>query len=417
MKNDSDCAEYVRDNLPPNFEYPDFAPQLTMEFFNPELFSHIVAASGAKYIVFTSKHHDGFCNFPSRYSYNWNSVDAGPKRDVIGELKDAFAKNHPDVKFGLYYSLYEWFNPMYLRDKDNHYSTREYVEKKMLPELKQLVTDYAPEVLWSDGDWEASPDYWGSKDILAWLYNESPSKDTVVTNDRWGAGTRQKHGGYYSGPDRYDPGTLQAHKWENAMTVDKRSWGIRRDIFIDDVMQPEELITKIVKAISCGGNILVNVGPTREGTIVPIFQERLMQMGLWLRANGEAIYGTKPWIIQQDIINEKVWYTQKGVYVYAISLEWPDDDVLTVLYAKLQFNPITNLQHCFLRQISAPGVVEGQSKASLLGLKDSDLRISVQDKTVLVEMPSMSKLAKKCGPGCQWAYVVRLEKLSSVVAL
>ncbi len=86
--------------------------------------------------------------------------------------------------------------------------------------MKELVNMFAPDVLWVDGDWEAYPEYWGSQDFLAWLYNESPSKDTVVTNDRWGIGTGMKHGGYYSGPDKFNPGSLQAHKWEDAMTVD-----------------------------------------------------------------------------------------------------------------------------------------------------------------------------------------------------
>ncbi len=110
-----------------------------------------------RYFVFTSKHHDGYCNWPSPYSYNWNSVDVGPKRDVLTEIRNAFARRHADVRFGLYYSLYEWFNPMYLRDKEAKYKTREYVEKKAIPELKELVKKFSPQVLWSDGDWEAPP--------------------------------------------------------------------------------------------------------------------------------------------------------------------------------------------------------------------------------------------------------------------
>ena len=176
--------------------------------------------------------------------------------------------------------------------------SRDYVENKMLPELKDLVTEFRPEVLWSDGDWEAPPEYFDSKEFLAWLYNESPSRGSVVTNDRWGQGTRLKHGDFFSGPDRYEPGVLLGHKWENAMTVDRRSWGIRRNLPLEDVMEAEELIGKLVATVSCGGNILVNVGPTKEGVIIPIFRERLRQMGQWLRANGEAIYGTRPWTVQ-----------------------------------------------------------------------------------------------------------------------
>ncbi len=191
-------------------------------------------------------------------------MDVGPRRNVLKELKDAFSARHPDFHFGIYYSLFEWFNPMYLKDKANNFTTRsvksiavafltsnettffrEYVLNKMLPEMKQLAMLVEPHVWWSDGDWEATDDYFGSKDFLAWLYNESPSKDYVVTNDRWGKGTSQKHGGYYSGPDRYQPGHLLPHKWESAMTVDSQSWGLRRNIKIDDVLTPEELISQV----------------------------------------------------------------------------------------------------------------------------------------------------------------------------
>lgn len=84
--------------------------------------------------------------------------------------------------------------------------------------------------------------------------------------------------------------------------------------------------------MSCGGNILINVGPTRDGTIAPIFEERLLQMGGWLRANGKAIYATMPWVHQNDTSNEKVWYTmsKKTGDVFALAMGWPENDVLTL---------------------------------------------------------------------------------------
>ncbi|CAG0922794.1 unnamed protein product, partial [Notodromas monacha] len=252
---------------------------------------------GVKYIVLTSKHHEGFTNFPSPYSFNWNSVDVGPNRDLVGELSKAI-KTHRGMKFGLYYSLYEWFNPLYQKDKANGWTTRDFVVNKMTPELKYLVETYQPEVIWSDGDWEPqytywdspgflawlyndSPElcsltsgkivgqstnnrgviegtrtygnivetyqpeviwsdgdwepqytYWDSPGFLAWLYNDSPVRDTVVVNDRWGSTMACSHGGYYTCTDRFNPGTLQPHKWENCWTIDKQSWGYRRNAHI-----------------------------------------------------------------------------------------------------------------------------------------------------------------------------------------
>ena len=120
---DKKCAKYLKDYFPPKFTYQDFGPMLWMDFFNATDIAQMIVNSGAKYLAFTSKHHDGFCNFPSTYSYGWNSMDVGPRRDVVGELKEAFAP-YSDFHFGLYYSLFEWYNPIYLKDKANNKTTR-----------------------------------------------------------------------------------------------------------------------------------------------------------------------------------------------------------------------------------------------------------------------------------------------------
>lgn len=314
-------------NYPPKFRYQEFGPQFTAEFFNASEWADLVAASGAQYYVLTSKHHDGFTNWPNERNFGWSSADVGPKRDIVGELEEAF-RQRGDVRFGLYHSLYEWYHPLYLSDKNNSYNTRRFVEEKVIPDLVGLVNRYKPQVLWSDGDWEAEPEYWGSTDFLAWLYNESPVKDTVVTNDRWGRGVMCHHGGYYTCSDRYNPGVLQKHKWENAMTVDRSSWGHRRNMKLSDVLTMRELTRTLAMTVSCGGNLLMNVGPRKEGTIEPIFEERLRQMGKWLEVNGESIYGSVPWSHQNDTLTNSVWYTgrmdqDQGTIVYGILIDWP----------------------------------------------------------------------------------------------
>lgn len=322
----NDTIEFMQDNYPPDFSYPDFANQFTAEFYNATQWAQLFQDAGARYIVFVSKHHEGFTNWPSKYSWNWNSQDVGPKRDLVGELASAI-KNTTRLHFGLYHSLFEWFHPLYLADKGSNFSTQNFVNSKTLPELYELVNNYKPDVVWSDGDWEAPDTYWKSQDFIAWLYNESPVKDTVVTNDRWGQGVMCHHGGFFTCADRYNPGHIINHKWENAMTIDSQSWGFRRNTVLSDILPIDTLIAQLVSTVSCNGNVLLNVGPTSYGVITPIYQERLLQLGSWLKVNGEAIYGSKPWAFQNDTVTGDVWYTQNNstypAVVYATLLSWP----------------------------------------------------------------------------------------------
>ncbi|XP_014230544.1 alpha-L-fucosidase [Trichogramma pretiosum] len=321
-------VQFMHKHFEPGFTYQEFAKDFTAEFYNASQWAEIFEASGAKYIVLTSKHHEGYTLWPSKYSFSWNSMDVGPHKDLIGELATAVRKN-TNLRFGLYHSLFEWFNPLYLHDKKNNFTTNVFVKNKIIPEMKELIETYKPEVLWSDGDWEASENYWESKEFLSWLYNDSPVKSTIVTNDRWGVNTSCRHGDFYNCQDRFSPGTLQKHKWENAMTIDKQSWGFRRNAKLEDYFTLKDLVKELVITVSTGGNLLMNVGPTKDGMIPAIFEERLRGVGQWLSVNGEAIYKTKPWKIQNDTLSGDVWYTQGADgNLYATTLSWPSDNTL-----------------------------------------------------------------------------------------
>ncbi|XP_011498250.1 PREDICTED: alpha-L-fucosidase-like [Ceratosolen solmsi marchali] len=329
-------VSFMRRGYKPEFTYQEFAKDFTAEFYNASEWVDLFEASGARYVVLTSKHHEGYTLWPSKYSFGWNAKDIGPHRDLIGELHTAI-QNSTSLRFGLYYSLFEWFNPLWKYDKENLFATNLFVTNKVNPELHEIVETYKPAILWSDGDAEAPDTYWQSKEFLVWLYNESPVKESVVTNDRWGIGTACKHGGYYTCTDRYNPDTLQEHKWENCMTIDRKSWGYRRNADLKDYLSLDELIKELVISVSRGGNLLMNVGPSKDGTIAPIFEERLRGIGQWLKANGEAIYKSKPWKVQNDTLSEGVWYTvgENDNNLYAIVLSWPSDDILKLKSVKL----------------------------------------------------------------------------------
>ncbi|CDW53766.1 alpha L fucosidase [Trichuris trichiura] len=334
-------VEFMQNNYKPGFTYADFGPMFTCELFDSKRFAKTIKASGAKYFVLTSKHHEGYAMWPSKYAWNWNSMDMGPHRDIVGELEQSIRREN--IRFGLYFSLYEWFNSLYIQDKANNFKTNDFIRKVVTPQLMEIVNNYKPDVVWSDGDWEAPYSYWNSTEFLAWLYNSSPVKDEVVVNDRWGKGTMCHHGGVFTCGDRFEPKTLPSHKWENCMTIDRDSWGYRRDATLQDYHTIEELIGILVRTVSLGGNLLLNVAPTHYGEITPIFEERLRQIGQWLKINGEAIYSTTPWKFQRDSKSRDVWYTARKKsnfllpllqrnenVVYAIMLKWPSSSILTL---------------------------------------------------------------------------------------
>uniref|UniRef100_A0A674NPB0 Alpha-L-fucosidase n=1 Tax=Takifugu rubripes TaxID=31033 RepID=A0A674NPB0_TAKRU len=327
-----ECVDFMKRNYPSGFTYPEFAPHFSARFFNPGDWADIFKASGAKYVVLTAKHHEGFTNWGSPFSWNWNSVDIGPHRDLVGELGAAVRSR--SLHYGLYHSLCEWSNHLFERDKKSGFKTQEFVAHKLLPELYSMVVTYKPDLIWSDGEWDAPDTYWNSTQFLAWLYNDSPVKDTVVTNDRWGSDLRCKHGGYYNCEDKYTPGQLPKHKWEKCQSVDKQSWGYRRNMKTSELMDLPTIIKDLVETVALGGNYLLNVGPTPDGMIPVVFEERLRGIGAWLDVNGEAIYGSKPWRIQRENASLPVWYTSKGKSVYAFITAKPSKPLVELLEPK-----------------------------------------------------------------------------------
>ncbi|KAK5645166.1 hypothetical protein RI129_006466 [Pyrocoelia pectoralis] len=252
----------MQNNYPPRFTYQEFARDFTAELFDPHKWMALFEKSGAKYVILTAKHLDGYTLWPSNYSFSWNSKDVGPDRDLLGEFTNAV--RNTSMKFGLYYTLFEWYHPQYMSDKKSKFTKNDFVLHKVLPEMMEMVNLYQPDILWSGGDWQANDTYWKSKEFLAWLYNESPVKDTVLVNDGWGNGTECRHGGYFVCSNL---SAIKNHKWEKAVKMDKLSWGYRRNVNYEDFQTVKELILILAQTVSRGGNLLLNVGPTSDGRI------------------------------------------------------------------------------------------------------------------------------------------------------
>jgi alpha-L-fucosidase len=189
---------------------------------------------------------------------------------------------------GYYYSLYEWFNPLWLSDK------KRYVTEHMTPQFKDLVTRYKPSIIFSDGEWDLSDTAWQSESLLAWLFNESPVKKDVVIDDRWGSNTRGKNTGATYTTSEYGSGMDASVIWEESQGIG-HSYGYNRNEKLEDYKESNALILMLMDIVSRGGNLLLDIGPTADGRIPVIMQQRLTDIGRWLKVNGEAVYGTTAW--------------------------------------------------------------------------------------------------------------------------
>ncbi|MDN5204810.1 alpha-L-fucosidase [Fulvivirgaceae bacterium BMA10] len=287
--NDSLRTNFMKKNYGGNFEYNDFAPLFKAELFDPDEWADIFKRAGARYVVLVSKHHDGYCLWPSKYSRNWNSVDIGPKRDLVGDLTSSVRK--AGLKMGLYYSLPEWNHPLHRWYTDPHKNVTNYVEQYMIPQFKELVSAYKPSVLFADGEWFNSAREWHAAELISWYYNLVG--DDAIVNNRWGGGSNI---GFLT--PEYSAGIKVTDRpWAEVRGLG-RSFGLNRNEKLDAYMTPEELIHFFVKAVANGGGMILNVGPQADGQIPLLQQDRLIALGDWLKVNGEAIYGSTAWTKQ-----------------------------------------------------------------------------------------------------------------------
>ena len=356
-------------------KYQDFVSGFNCDMFEPAEWARIFKQGGAQYIVLTSKHHEGFCLWPSRHSWNWNAVDAGPHRDLAGDL--IAAVRDAGLHMGYYYSLYEWFNPLYKND------VHAYVDQHMLPQMKDLVKRYEPDIFWTDGEWDYPSEVWKSTEFLAWLYNESPVKEHVVVNDRWGKETRGFHGGIWTTEydlvhaDNANEMEIE-HYWEECRGIGT-SFGYNRNEYLENYSTSEELVHILINKVARGGNLLLNVGPTADGRIPVIMQQRLKDMGDWLAVNGEAIYGTRKWKNMPKVTPEtNIYFTTKGQDLYVLCTVFPT------------------------KSVTVDGVSKGS--VSMLGY-DGEIKSSAKGKSLTIEPPNLTPANNPC----DYAWVFKIE--------
>jgi len=313
----SPTEKYHKEHYGADFNYYDFAPEFDKESakWNPDAMAAIFRDAGAKYVVLTTKHHEGFTLWPSKVP-NPNQAHIHAARDITGELTEAVRKT--GLKMGLYYSGgYDWTFDRGPIEGDHDFETvlpqskayGDYADAQ----IKELIQLYHPAVLWNDINWPKSGN---ALQVMADYYNAVP--DGVI-DDRFGVPHHD-----FTSPEYAKLDQISEKKWEECRGIGL-SFGYNRAEGEAQTIAPKDLIELLVDIVSKNGNLLLDVGPEADGTIPAIQLDRLQKLGAWLKQNGEAIYGTKPWTRANGTTNQAdtaghaidLRFTQKDGHLYA----------------------------------------------------------------------------------------------------
>ena len=339
---------YMNNGHMPRDKYAEYATQFDPTNFNANQWVKIAKAAGMKYLVITSKHHDGFCMFNTKATA-YNVVDATPwHQDPLKALSQACRRQ--GIKFCVYYSIMDWHSPDQEAAKPDPehptYNPTSFVPgrkaayiKYMKVELKELITQYHPAVLWFDGQWMKG---WTDEDGQAlYRYLHSLDPDLIINN-------RIKGAGDYETPEQHiPPNGLPGHDWETCMTIN-HNWGYAASDH--DFKSAQTLIRNLIDIASKGGNYLLNVGPDATGIIPAPEVQRLKEMGAWLKVNGRAIYGTTASPFKRQLpwgrCTTKISDNSTTLYLHVF--DWPHNGELLVPGLKNKIQSAYLLKRSFL---------------------------------------------------------------------
>lgn len=342
--------------------YPDYMKQLngfTASNYQPEYWAGLIKASGARYAVITTKHHDGVALWPTKQN-QLNVVEATPaKKDLIAPLFAALRKNN--IKTGAYFSLLDWSHPDYpgfLKDS-TRYKIKDQPERWnkfktfLNGQLNELSKNYHPDLYWFDGDWEHSAEEWNAPAIRSSLLQDNPN--TIIN------GRLQGYGDYET-PEQNFPVIRPAFKWWELCMTTNNNWGYQQK---DTAWKtPYEVISIFVDAVANGGNLLLDIGPKADGSIPKEQVTILTELGKWNQRNGDAIFDRLGGIPQGHFYGPTTLSKDSSTLYLFLQAKTSGPVMLKGLDTKIKSIEIlgnqTKLQHKIVGKISwsaVPGLV------------------------------------------------------------
>jgi len=337
------------------FGYKEFIPMFTGAKFNADEWAELFQKAGARFAGPVAQHHDGFAMWDSQYT-EWNAARMGPKRDIVGELSKSI-KAH-NMKFvAAFHHMENWYffptwdkrydcgDPRYsglygpIHDKGAQPS-KEFLDR-WAAGIREVIDKYGPDFIWFDFGLGMVPEPY-KQDVLAYYFNRASAegKEVVLTYKMHDLPPGVGIDDLELGQER----DLTYHEWITDSSVDNQgAWGYVKGAGFKTT---ENLVANLVDRVSKNGYLLMNVGPRPDGTIPEVAQERLLGLGKWLQVNGEAIYGTTPWVIaaegptqlekggpfnEMDALRysaQDIRFTAKDNVLYATALGWPGERIL-----------------------------------------------------------------------------------------
>jgi len=334
------------------YGYKDLIPLFKAEKFDADEWAEVFQKAGARFAGPVAEHHDGFAMWDTKYS-EWNAAKMGPKRDVVGELEEAIKGRGMKYVTAFHHAANWFFFPVWSDEHDvgdpkyeglygQQHEEGDKRNQEFLDEwygkIIEVIDNYSPDFIWFDFALDDIPEGY-VKDFLAYYYNhaEANGKEVVVTYKGHDLVPQTGVRDFELGQET----NLTYYEWITDSTVDDRgAWGWAEDLVFKS---SNRLIDNLVDRVSKNGYLLLNIGPKPNGELPAEGVERLLDMGKWLEVNGEAIYGTSPWVIahegatnlgdEGDSFNESdvvytgsdIRFTVKGDNLYATFLAWPGD--------------------------------------------------------------------------------------------